>query len=225
MLLVHRVEEGVEHFFPDERGKAALLSLLEGHGAHIVEHVDALDRLGDGIGDLRGDLAVIRAVYLVPVVLAGVVACGYVDADGASKVARGEGKRRRRLKARVHVRLDAVGCQHARCSVREQLGIDAGVVANGNGAGLAIAGLAVDEVGDTLGCLTHRMDVHAVGAGAQNAAQARRAEFQRAIERVLDCRFVTRFAHSLQVSLKFRVGNLFTPKVVQRTAIHEALPY
>ena len=37
--------------------------------------------------------------------------------------------------------------------------------------------------------------------------------------------FITRFVHCLQISLELRVGNLFAPEVIQRAAIHEALPY
>ena len=48
---------------------------------------------------------------------------------------------------------------------------------------------------------------------------------ERAIERIFNYCFITRFVHCLQISLELRVGNLFAPEVIQRAAIHEVLPY
>ena len=79
-------------------------------------------------------------------------------------------------------------CLYAVC--REDVGhclgkeaaVVAAVVAHYNGNAVSVSKILFKVVGETLCCHTDCIDVHAVGAGAHNAAKTARAEFQVFIE-------------------------------------------
>src|SRR5699024_7108667 len=117
------------------------------------------------------------------VVLGGVVGRGDHDARVAVVVPGGKAQGRHRHQGVVNADLDAVGSQHAGGRLGKDVALDAAVVADGDGLGAA---LGLDPVGQALGGLTDDVDIHAVGAGAQHAAQAGGAELHCNSKAVLD---------------------------------------
>src|SRR6202012_1535494 len=134
---------------------------------------------------VRGhQLAAVVPVGFIAIVLFGVVGCGNDDAAMAMEGADGEGKLGRGAKALEEKYLDAVG----RHDVRRDLGELAAVVPAVVGDGHAdLAGYLLPEViGIALGRHPDGVLVHPVGAGAHDAAQATRPEFQGLVEGVVE---------------------------------------
>ena len=216
-LLGHGVHKALDGALADVVDQARVHGLVKGHARHAVEDVDLADGGEDVLGSLRGDLAAVGAVHLVAVVLGGVVACGDVDAGRAPQVARGEGAGGRGLQARVEVSCDAVGRQHLGGYMAEKLALVARVAADGN-AGLVEVRLEV--VGQALRGECDRVDVHAVRAGAENAAQACRAELEVLEECVLNGLLVA--LHGGELLGKLGVGDPLRPAGVltHRALVH-----
>ena len=175
------VDEAVEHRVGRPLHEALLERLVEVHALHAIEDVGLVDGVLDLVGGLVGDLAAVRAVDLVAIVLRGVVGGRNADAGGALEVARGVRQRGHRLDARVDERLDAVGGKHAGGGLHEVLALVARVARDGDRGVLEVR---VEVGGEALRGLGDRVDVHAVGAHAQRAAEARRAKGKAAVEGV-----------------------------------------
>ena len=79
--------------------------------------------------------------------------------------------------------LDTVGSQNTGGLLGEDVGVDTAVVGNSD---QLVAALGLDPVGQALSGLTDDINVHAVGAGTQNAAQTGGTELQSDSETVLD---------------------------------------
>src|SRR5699024_11212052 len=158
------------------------------------EHVGLLDLVVDDGGGVIGHLAAVGAVCLVAVVLGGVVGRGDHDARVAVVVPGGEAQGRHRHQGVVDADLDAVGSQDAGGRLGKDVALDAAVVADGDGLAAA---LGLDPVGQPLGCLTDDVDIHAVGAGAQHAAQAGVPNFSATAKRsLISASFPSIFASS-----------------------------
>ena len=179
--------------------EALLHTLGKRHGLGTGEDIGLLDLGIDDVGGLIGHLAAIRTVSLVAVVLGGVVAGRDHDAGVAVIVAGGKGKRGHRHEMLVDADMNAIGCQNFRRSFGEHIALDTAVVADGH---RLAAALGLDPVGKALGRLTNHIDVHAVGAGADDTAQARRTELEGNGKTILDCRVV--FPDAFQ--FRFEVG-------------------
>ena len=198
-LRQHRVVVALEHGVFDPLDLARCHGLIEVHGLHAGERVGSGDGRGDGGGSLAGDLAAVGAVGLVAVVRRGVVAGGHADAARTAQVAHGPRKRGDRGDARVHVCRHAVGGHDGGGGAHEQLTVVAAVAGYGDGG---VVEVRVQVIGEALRGAAHRVDVHAVRAGAQNAAQARGAERQVLEEGVGHCGVVA------GVGLRLHVGQL-----------------
>ena len=96
--------------------------------------------------------------------------------------------------------MDVVGGQNLGSSPGKQIALNAAVVADGN---RLAAALGLDPVGQALGGLTHHIDVHAVCAGTDDAAQTCRAELQCDRKPVLDSRVIV--ADAFQFGLQIRI--------------------
>ena len=136
----------------------------------------------DRVGGFAGHLAAVRPVGLITVVFGRVVAGRHHDAGVAVQMARSKAERRNGHQLLVKIRLDAVACQHARGLPRKHVAFDAAVVGDGDAF---FAALLVQIICQTLRGLAHHIDVHAVRARTQHAAQARGAELQLHRETVL----------------------------------------
>ena len=112
---------------------------------------------------------------------------------------------------------DAIGRQHLGGHVAEELALVARVAADGN-AGLVEVRLEV--VGQALRGECDRVDVHAVRAGAENAAQACRAELEVLEECVLNGLLVA--LHGGELLGKLGVGDPLRPAGVltHRALVH-----
>ena len=85
--------------------------------------------------------------------------------------------------ASIDVDVDAVGCQDAGGDLLEVLALQARVAGQGQRRVLVVG---IQVVGDALGGLGDHVDVHAVGADAERAAQAGGAKGEAAVEGVVE---------------------------------------
>ena len=166
-LLLQLRHVGVVDFFADDLIQALFHGLGLIHGLHGVVVLDGLDFLDDLFIEGRGDLGAVLPVYLVAVVLRRVVAGRHHDARRAAQGAQRKGKLRGGTEGIEHIGLDAVGRQAQRRHVRELRRHAPGIVGDGNA--LPLGALLQDEIGQPLGGLADRVDVHAVGSGPDHA--------------------------------------------------------
>ena len=103
------------------------------------------------------------------------MAGGHADAARAAQVAHGPRKRGDRGDARIHVGRHAVGGHDGGRGAHEQLAVVAAVAGDGH---RGVVEVRVQVICEALRGAAHRVDVHAVRAGAQHAAQAGGAERQ-----------------------------------------------
>ena len=131
----------------------------------------------------------------------------HVDACRTAQTAHREGKRRRRLDAREHERADAVGRQDAGDAADEGFSPVAGIARDGDRrrieAFVQVARKPLRRAADGI-------DVHAVRADAQDAAQPGRSERKIPIEGI--CQILGRFPpHAGKVAGKFGVFHATRP--------------
>ena len=192
--------EGLLAVVAHKADQALLHALGKGDILCAGEDVGLLDLAVDDGGGVIGHLAAVGAVGLVAVVLGGVVGRRDHDAGVALIVAGGKAERRDRHERLVDAHMDAVGGEHFGRGFGEHIALDAAVVADGD---RLAAALGLDPVGQALGGLTHHIDVHAVCAGTDDAAQTCRAELQCDRKPVLDGRVIV--ADAFQFGLQIRI--------------------
>ena len=204
-LVVDSLHKVVKAFIADHNDAAVGQGLVIVGEFDTVEAVDFFNRSQNLFRGFQRDLAAVRAVDLVAVVLGGVVAGGHADARAAAQIPHSPGQGGRRLQAGVHIGGDAVGRQHAGGLAGEQFAVVAAVVGDGD---LFRQAAGVQVVGQTLRSLAHGVEVHAVGARADDAAQAAGAERKVTIETVGDGVVVARHADqfSLDGIVQIRLG-------------------
>ena len=176
-----------------------------------VKAVDLLNRCKDFFGSFQRDLAAVRAVDLVAVILGGVMAGGHADTRAAAEIPHRPRKRRGRLKAGVHIGCDAVGGQHTGRLAGKQLTVMAAVVGDVN---LLRQVGCVQVVRQTLRCLADGIEIHAVGARTNNTAQTTGTEFQITIKTIGDGLVIPGHADKLRLNgiVQIRLGQ---PAVIQ----------
>jgi hypothetical protein len=223
-----RTSDAVQRGVDDPQVAGAVLHQAGSRVEVVVEDPLADERAGaprgrsDGVptaaialGDLdvgrRHDLAAVAEVDLVAVVLRRVVAGGDHDAGDAAELADGVGEHRGGQRARQQGRRSRR--RHDLGGVAGELvGVVARVVADHHGA-TAVAGVL--EVGREAGRRARDHDpVHPVGAGAERAAQARRAELEGAGETVGEVGLLAalgRGEHGLELGAGLLVGVLGDP--------------
>ena len=168
------------------------------------------------VGHLQGDLAAVGAVHLVAVVLGGVVAGRDADARAAAQIPHRPGEGRGGLQPGIDVGRDAVGGQHPGGLPAEQLALVAAVVGQGHLLGQAGG---VQRVGQALGGPADGVDVHPVGAGADDAPQSAGAEGQVPVEPVVDGLGIA--GDALQLGDQVGVlGGAGAPEVVEVCRLH-----
>ena len=131
------------------------------------------------------------------------------DARGGVQVAHREGERGNRLDARIEVDVHAVGGKHAGGDALEVLTLEARVARDGDGRVVVVG---VEVVGNALGGLGDDVDVHPVGAHAQNAAQASRAEGEIAVEGIVEGLLVTICDQGFELLLEVGFGDVLAPE-------------
>ena len=150
----------------------------------VGERADGRDPGRDLAVGRRDDLAAVAEVDLVAVVLRRVVAGRDHHSGGAAELADREGEEGRRQRAGHDERLEARAGHDLGGVAREDVGVVTGVEADHHGAAVAVEA-GVLQVRSQAGSRAGDHDaVHPVRAGAEGAAQASRAELQRAREAV-----------------------------------------
>ena len=147
-------------------------------------------------------------VDLVAVVGRRVVGGREHDARGGAEVAHRKGQRGNGLDARIDVDVDAIGRQHAGRHALEVLALVARVTRERQ-RGVLVVGVQV--VRHALGGLRDHVDVHAVGAHAERAAQARRAKGEVAIEGVEEFVLVALAAELVELDHQVGLGDVVLP--------------
>ena len=164
----HRIHKVAQAFVPNALDEPGL------HGGIVVHDLDAvkiivfLDGRQHLVCHFQGDLAAVSAVYFVAIVLGGVVAGGDADACAAPQIPGRPGEGGGGLQTGIEESGDPVGSQDPGCFTAKQLALMTAVVGDGYTFGQP-AGVQV--VGQTLRSPADGVDVHAVGAGADDAAQ------------------------------------------------------
>ena len=194
-LLVHHLGLHLGDVFVVDVGADYLIQ-AGGRSAGLVrglnrgQVLDGQNFLGHALVVGRSELGSVLPVYLVAVVLRRIVAGGDIDTRDTAQLAHCEGQLRGGAKGFKLVSLDAVGSQ-GHCGLHGKFRRHAaGVV--GDGHALIRAALLDNVVGQPLGRPSHHIDVHAVDARADHAAQAGGSELQVHIETLFDFIFIAR---------------------------------
>ena len=209
LLQLHHV--GVVDLGTDHLIQPFLHGLFLRHGLHgmIIRH---RLHLGDDLLILGGGhLRAVLPVYLIAVVLRRIVAGRHNDTGDAAQGTQREGKLRSGAKLVEHVCLNPVRRQAQRRLIREFRGHIAGIV--GDGDALLFSALLDDIIGQSLGGLPHRVDVHPVGARADHAAQSSGSELQLLIEPVLDLLLIALDSGKLVLRLLIKI-RILPPEAV-----------
>ena len=163
--------------------QALLHALGKGYVLCTGQHIRLLDLIVYDGSSIIGHLAAIRAVGLVAVVLGRVVRSRDHDTSIALVVTGSKAQCRHRHQSIVNAHLDTVCRQNACGGLGKDIALQAAVVADRHSLAAA---LSLDPVCQTLRGLTHNIDIHTVGASAQNAAQTSGAKLQSHSKAVLD---------------------------------------
>ena len=202
-------DEVVENLLGRPLDQALLETLVKVHDLD-VERI-GLGDVGRDLGSgLVRDLAAVVVVDLVAVVDGGVVRGREHDTGARVQVAHGKRQRGDRLDAGIDVDVDAVGGQHARSDLLEVLALEAGVTRKGERGVLVVR---VEVIGYALGGLGNHIDVHAVGANAQHAAETGGAKRKVAIEGVAQLVLIARLDELLKLRGKIGLGNVGLPEI------------
>ena len=159
-----------------------------------------LQNCGNAGNPAGGQLAAVRAVDLEAVILGGIVAGRDADADPAGKRAHGIAQGGNGLESGIEICLNAVRGQNAGGFPGEAFTVYSTVVSDGGALGKA---RFVQIIGYGLRRAADDMDVHAVCAHAENAAQSAGSEGKRTAECIFDGGRV--MLHGSKLFLKRRV--------------------
>ena len=150
---------------------------------HIPENIQLLNFTEDFCGRLGSDLAAVRSVYLVAVVLAGIVRGRDHHACAGSQIAGGKGDGRHRQQAGPDMHRHPIGCKHLSRHPGKQLGFDPAVISNGH---RGLFRRLIQVVCQALGSLCNGVNIHSVGTSSDDTAESTRAEGQIPVEGILN---------------------------------------
>ena len=217
-LALDLLYEGGVDLVRDVPDAAVCHASFKAAGPDICKDVQFLD-LGQNLrSSLGGDLAAVRAVDLVAVVLAGVVGRRHHDTGRGVQIAGRKGDGRNRHQNRPDVDLDAIGREHARSNLGKHIALDAAVITDGHRRSFKVLFQIVRQ---TLRGLCHRVDVHPIGACADDAAQTARAKGEVTVECVLDLGIIQRFQFCHNIGIG---GGICQPAFVFLFNIHIVYP-
>ena len=173
---MHLVEVDLVELLVEDRDVLGILARQD--------HIDVGDllHLGDDVLVVRGrHLRTISPVGLVAVVLLGVVRGGNNHARVTLELADREAQLGGRTQGVEEENREAVRGEDVGHTLGEHARVVAAVVADRH-ANLLAREVLLQVVGQALRCSAHRVDIHAVGAHAHNAAQAAGTEFEVFVE-------------------------------------------
>ena len=186
---------------------------------NICKDVQLLNLGKDFRSSLGGDLATICAVDLIAVILAGIVGSGHHDTGRGVQIAGRKGHGRNRHQNRPNIHLDAIRGKHPGGNLCKHIALDTAVITDGHGRSFKVLFQIVRQ---TLRSLCHCINVHTVGACANNTAQTAGAKGKVTIECVLDFGIIQRFQFCYYIGIGggicqpafvflFNIHNSFTP--------------
>ncbi len=173
--------EILEHLALDILDCAIFKCFVKVHGFCACEHIHLLYI---GVGLCRRfvrHLVTVRVIAFVAVVFGRIVACGNDNARTARERSHRVRKHRRRHQFGIQIHLHTVRRQNACGRARKYIRFDAGIVGNRN---RGILKIRIQIIRQPLRCLIDGINIHAVRTRTDNAAQARRTEFQILIKTV-----------------------------------------
>ena len=128
-------------------------------------------------------LCAITPICLVTVVLAGIVAGGYVYAGNCTKLADGKADFGSGAEALEEINLYTVSAENICYALSKHTSVIATVVTNDHTLSTFRKSF-VNIVGESLSCHANNVFVHTVGTGTHNAAQTACAELQTLVESI-----------------------------------------
>lgn len=194
------VKIGVQDGFGNPTDASGAQKRVKAAGSDGFKIGMVLQNCGDAGYAAGGQLAAVCAVDLEAVILGGIVAGRDADADPAGKRAHGIAQGGNGLESGIEICLNAVRGQNAGGFPGEAFTIYPAVVSDGGALGKA---RFVQIIGYGLRRAADDMDVHAVCAHAENAAQSAGAEGKRTAECVFDRGGV--ILHGGELGLKRRI--------------------
>ena len=193
-------------------------------GLDVRKDIQLLDFGQDLRSGLGGNLAAVCTVDLITVVLAGVVRSRDHDTRRSVQIAGRKRHSRHRHQDGPDIDLDAIGREHLGGHFCKHIALDAAVIADGHGR---LCKVLFQIIGQALRGLCHSIDVHAVGACADDAAQTARAKGKVTVKRIFDFGIVQRFQLCHYIGIDSGLGqpaliflfnihflNLLHPKIV-----------
>ncbi len=204
MAFIERVHVVVNALLGDVRNRAVSQTRVEVLVFHTVEDVDLVDLFQNRVGHFQTDLAAVRSVDLVAVVFGRIVGGGDADTDAAVMIAGRPAEERDRLKAGIKHHFDAVRGKHGRGFAGEEVAVNAAVVSN---RGYLRQVGRVQVIREALRGAAHDVNIHAVRAGAEDAAKAACTEFKIAVKAFVNFRFIASngfeiFAHRAVIGFR-----------------------
>ena len=169
----------------------------------------------------RSNLCAVLPVHLVSIVLRGIMTGGHYNPGRTFQSAKRKRKLRRGTQRVEYIRLNTICPKTKRRFVREFRGHISGIISDGHTLGLRT--FLYNKIGKPLGCLTNRIQIHAVCAGANNPSQPSGTKLQLFIEPFFD--FLLIVADSKQFILGLLVKIIiFQPEIKLVHKAHFASP-
>ena len=212
-LRLYRLHKRSVNLFPDVMNQAFFHAFFKAYLLHIRKDVKLLNFRENLTRRFRGDLAAVRTVYLVAVVFRRIVGSSHHDARRAAKLPHRKRKAGRGHELRINMRLNAVGREHAAGCAGKEIRLDAGVIAHRDFSHFRRES-AVHVIGEPLGGLRHRINVHPVRPGANHAAKAAGPESEIPVKGVLDFCVIARDGLKLRRDVRVLFRDLVFPRFV-----------
>ena len=188
-------------------------------GLDVCKDIQFLDLRQNFRSDLSGDLAAVRTVDLIAVILAGVVRSRHHDTCGGVQIMGRKRHGRNRHQDRPDIDLNAIGREHTRSHLCKHIALDAAVIADGH---RRLCEVLFQIISQTLRSLRYGVDVHPIGACANYATQPTGAKSKITIKSILNFCIIQRFQFSGNICIRscihqpslvffFNIHNSFTP--------------
>ena len=172
--------------------QSGFLSRFPAHCLHAGIICHRID-LSDNLLILRVcDLGAVLPVYFVSVILRRIMAGSHHDSGCASQLPERKGEHRSRTKRREDIGLDPVGRKAERRFFGKLRRHISRVKRDSHSLFLRL--FFQDEIGKTLGRLSHRIDIHPVGSCSDDSTESSCPEFQVTIESLLYLFFIVCYA-------------------------------
>ena len=209
LLIITLIHGGWDFF--DEFGRSPF------HGEIIG---DLFDKAYDDGRCFRGHLRPVLAVNFIAVVFLGIVAGGDHDARNGAEFAHRIREHGNGVNVVKQIGDDPVGGQNFRRGARKFRRFPARIVGNDHAALHGGRTQRFYVFRKSLGGAADGVDVHHVGAVADDAAHSRRAEFQFGAETVFDGLFIPRNGCEFRLSLRIERG-IGAPFAIHCFIIHK----